>query len=478
MSSHNGRLTIVEGPSADQAYTLSQEEHILGRDDRSDIVLNAPSVSRRHARIVRRGGKFYIEDLGSSNGTFLNDQPIEKPVALSSGDEIALGRTIRLRFTQEAIAPQRTMLESAAPRIEPSKGAAQPQEETPPRFQVQIAGNPPQTYALERQRITIGRAEDNDIILPSRIVSRHHAYLEREGQGYRLVPLAEIANPVLFEGRPMSGPRRLRHEDKLRIGGLDPGSMVTMTYLAPAEARAVDKAQEVDFSEKTLLTVGRDSDNDIVLDNPTVSRFHAQLERVGQRFRVRDLRSSNGTFVNDRRIEGEVWLDADDVVRIGPHRFEMGQEALAQFDESGGLRVEAAGLQKWVRKDLNILQEISLVIQPREFIVVVGQSGGGKSTLVDAVAGYRPATHGTVHVNDVNVYENFDAIRNDIGYVPQRDIIHMELTIYQALDYAAQLRMPPDTSKEERHQRIMEVLEDLDLSHRKDTQISQLSGGQ
>ncbi|MFW6184914.1 MAG: ATP-binding cassette domain-containing protein, partial [Chloroflexota bacterium] len=199
---------------------------------------------------------------------------------------------------------------------------------------------------------------------------------------------------------------------------------------------------------------------------------------VGQRFRVRDLRSSNGTFVNDRRIEGEVWLDADDVVRIGPHRFEMGQEALAQFDESGGLRVEAAGLQKWVRKDLNILQEISLVIQPREFIVVVGQSGGGKSTLVDAVAGYRPATHGTVHVNDVNVYENFDAIRNDIGYVPQRDIIHMELTVFQALDYAAQLRMPPDTSKEERHRRIMEVLEDLDLTHRRDTQISQLSGGQ
>jgi ABC transport system ATP-binding/permease protein len=62
--------------------------------------------------------------------------------------------------------------------------------------------------------------------------------------------------------------------------------------------------------------------------------------------------------------------------------------------------------------------------------------------------------------------------------VPQKDIIHMELTIYQALDYAAQLRMPPDTSAEERHNRVMEVLADLDLTHRKDVQISGLSGGQ
>jgi ABC-type multidrug transport system ATPase subunit/predicted metal-binding membrane protein len=83
-----------------------------------------------------------------------------------------------------------------------------------------------------------------------------------------------------------------------------------------------------------------------------------------------------------------------------------------------------------------------------------------------------------VLVNDIDIYAHFDAIRNDIGFVPQKDIIHMELTVYQGLDYAAQLRMPPDTSPEERHHRVMEVLEDLDLAHRKDVQISGLSGGQ
>jgi ABC transport system ATP-binding/permease protein len=97
---------------------------------------------------------------------------------------------------------------------------------------------------------------------------------------------------------------------------------------------------------------------------------------------------------------------------------------------------------------------------------------------LDAIAGYRPATQGKVFVNGIDVYRNFDAVRTDIGYVPQKDIIHMELTVYQALNFASQLRMPKDTRKAERHKRIMEVLNDLDLTHRKDVQISGLSGGQ
>ena len=249
-----------------------------------------------------------------------------------------------------------------------------------------------------------------------------------------------------------------------------------MTYLAPSQAAT--KLSAVQFGDKEKLTFGRDPANDVVCDNPRVSRFHAQVTRVGRRYYVTDLRSANGTFVNDKRVEGNVWLNPQDTIRIGPYRLVMGEDQFTRYDETEGLRVDAYHLNKWVRKDLNLLQDISLVFQPREFIVVVGQSGGGKSTLVDAIAGYRPATHGQVFVNGIDVYQNFDAIRNEIGYVPQKDIIHMELTVYQALNFAAQLRMPNDTTKEERHKRIMEVLNDLDLTHRKDVQISGLSGGQ
>jgi ABC-type multidrug transport system ATPase subunit len=146
--------------------------------------------------------------------------------------------------------------------------------------------------------------------------------------------------------------------------------------------------------------------------------------------------------------------------------------------ESKGSQVEAIQLNKWVRRKLNILQDVSLVFKPREFIVVVGQSGGGKTTLVDAIAGYRPATHGRVYVDDLDVYRNVASMRGKIGYVPQRDIIHMELTVYQALDFSARLRLPPHTSKAERKERIAEVLAELDLENHKKMRISELSGGQ
>ncbi|MEJ2150130.1 MAG: FHA domain-containing protein, partial [Chloroflexota bacterium] len=529
-SSIYSKLTISGGAT----FELVRADVTIGRDPSVDFVVSSPGVSRRHARIMRDGDDYFIEDLGSSNGTFLNGQPVTGPVSLQSGDEIRLGHTVVMRFdlptqsdipTREAQSagpePDRTMLEGQeeepyhtmqlsdddgltmaageppAPPARPQPAQSAPPRDAmqtmlgdaemypperrdyaPPELTVAVAGVNPQTYTLSGDVITIGRSDDNNIVIGSRIVSRHHARLERAGGGYQLVVLPEASNPVLYKGRPIEGALQLSHEDKLRIGGLDPGMMVTMTYTSPAEATAEEGAIDVTFGEQTLLTIGRDASNDIVLDSPTVSRYHAQLERVGQRYRVNDLRSSNGTFVNDVLIEGETWLKPEDTIRIGSYRFVMGHDQLAQYDETGGLKVEAHGLNKWVRKDLNILQDISVTFQPREFVVVVGQSGGGKSTLVDAIAGYRPATHGQVFVNGIDVYRNFDAIRNDIGYVPQKDIIHMELTVFQALDYAAQLRMPPDTTKDERHKRVMEVLDDLDLAHRKDVQISGLSGGQ
>jgi ABC-type multidrug transport system ATPase subunit/pSer/pThr/pTyr-binding forkhead associated (FHA) protein len=475
-----------EGKSPPQEYELTRPEIIIGRDPNVDLTIPSPAVSRRHAKLTRQGEGYSIEDLGSSNGTFINGERLVNQHLLKSGDQVRFGQAITL--TYEAPAPvsvQQTMASSAPAK--PDNVAQTMLEENvkfedieaagPPKLLVSVAGGDSQTHTLTKSVYTIGRGEGNDIVIPSQIVSGQHARLERVNGGFQLEVLPQAKNPVLFEGRPMDGSRVLHHGDILRIGSLDPGMMVTITYQAPSEA-ASEPARDIVFGEKTLIQIGRETDNDVVLASPTVSRYHAQVERIGQRFRIRDLRSSNGTFVNDERVEKETWLKPMDTIRIGQYRFVMGTNQMAQFDESSGLQVEAVHLNKWVRKDLNILQNISVVFKPREFIVVVGQSGGGKSTLLDAIAGYRPATHGNVLVNDTDIYNHFDAIRNDIGYVPQKDIIHMELTVYQALDYAAQLRMPSDTTPEERHKRVIEVLEDLDLAHRKDVQISGLSGGQ
>lgn len=485
------KLTLVNTQSSapPKEFELIKSEHVIGRDEGVDIVIPTPAVSRRHARLMLEGDSYAIEDLGSSNGTFINGDRLIGRRTLNHGDQIRLGQAITLNYSSPvAEEPGKTAVRPATPvpsmpshvmQTTIGEEVSLPAASGPRQLIVTIAGENPKSYSLTRTTYSIGRLDANDIVIPSPIVSGKHARLEQaSGGGYKLTVLPEARNPVLFEGRPLEASRVLRHGDLLRIGSQDPGVMVTLTYEAPAEA-AAQVERDIVFGEKTLIQIGRDPANDVVLPSPNISRFHAQIQKVGQRYRVEDLRSSNGVFVNDNKVDGSLWLKPNDTVRIGQYRFVVGKDQLAQFDDSNGLRVDVVGLNKWVRKDLNILQNISVAFKPREFIVVVGQSGGGKSTFVDAVAGYRPATPPSkVYVNDTDIYTHFDSIRNEIGFVPQKDIIHMELTVYQALDYAAQLRMPGDTSPAERHGRVMEVLADLDLTHRKDVQISGLSGGQ
>ena len=504
------KLVQEAGPSSGEEFILDKPEVVIGRDPSADWTIAFTAVSRNHAKVYESDGGYKIEDMGSSNGTFVNGEKISSATELKPGDKIMLGKAVELSYLapqEEAAAEEAPPADSVdATRLEmPAVPEAEvnatverkvevPNEnaqtvigevlpemvaapDAPAELAVTVAGATPESYSLTKNTITIGRADDNDVVINSPIVSRNHARLELADGGYQITVLPEASNPVFVGGTEVKGTARLRHTDKLRIGGQDPGRLVSMTYLSPSEA-AVGESIEITFGEDNLVSIGRDATNEVSLPTPQVSRYHAQIEKVGQRYRLKDLNSSNGTFVNDQRVDGEKWLTQDDVVRIGPYRFEMGANSLAQFDESGDIHVDVYGLNKWVLPELNILQDISLAINPREFVVVVGQSGGGKSTLVDSIAGYRPATHGQVLVNNINVYENFDAIRNIIGFVPQKDIIHMELTVFDVLDYTAQLRMPPDTSKEERHQRVMEVMEELDISHRKDNKVSELSGGQ
>lgn len=91
---------------------------------------------------------------------------------------------------------------------------------------------------------------------------------------------------------------------------------------------------------------------------------------------------------------------------------------------------------------------------------------------MDALNGQRRA-RGKVFVNGCDLYKNFNAFKNKIGYVPQDDIVHSELTVGEALNYAAHLRLP-SASPSKRQQRIQEVLEQLQLTGRKNVSIGRL----
>ena len=144
----------------------------------------------------------------------------------------------------------------------------------------------------------------------------------------------------------------------------------------------------------------------------------------------------------------------------------------------GGVEVVVRDLRKTVRGGRCVLHDVSFVVRPGELVGIVGGSGAGKTTLLEAMAGVRPADSGTVLFDGADLSANLDAFRGVLGYVPQDDIVHAELPLRRMLDYAAQLRLPSSTRRDELEAAVTRVLDALDLREREGVRVGALSGGQ
>ncbi len=226
-----------------------------------------------------------------------------------------------------------------------------------------------------------------------------------------------------------------------------------------------------------VVTIGRNVLNDVVLDDPRVSRHHALLRRVDGAFRIEDLGSTNGIYVNGERVERAVLREGDQL-QIGGQVLRFDPSELTHYARGRGAQVDGVGLSRVVAKGLTILTNVSVSVYPGELVAIVGGSGAGKTTLLNALSGVGPPTAGRVLYDGDDYYQHFQAYRQVLGYVPQDDIVHPELSVYRTLYYAARLRLPTDTSRAEIEERIGRVLEQLELAGRRDTEVRQLSGGQ
>ena len=223
--------------------------------------------------------------------------------------------------------------------------------------------------------------------------------------------------------------------------------------------------------------VGRWQDNDLVLDAPGVSRHHAMFAWNGdEQPMISDLGSTNGTFINGELLKKPGVVTAQDLLSIGGFVLRVRGRDVQWYDLNAS-RICAANLSKEIAGK-TILKDISLVINQREFVGLIGPSGCGKSTLMDALNGLRPATEGSVYINELDLYENFETLRRAIGRVPQRDILIDSLTVERTLQYAAKLRLPENTTPEQRQQTVDEVIATIDLEAQRHTTFAQLSGGQ
>jgi len=475
-----GRLSF-EGQDAVEERQLTQAVTSLGRAPENDVCLDHATVSRFHARILSDAQGSSIIDLGSGNGTRVDGTELEVKVEqrLVDGFLIQIG-PFSIRYHRESVAP--TVVAVAPPGVlaEPVGKPGQTCIMAPPTPARLVVTTPHGVgeYSLTAGSMTLGRDPGSDITVDSDAVSRHHARLDRRDSGWDITDLGST-NGLRFQGKPVQN-MPLTDGDVVYIG-----RSVALEFRDPDAARAAaapggpaeQRAATFDLPSKGALVLGRSENADVTIFHPQVSRAHAQIVRRGSDLFLEDLGSGAGTYLNGQMVK-EHLLGEGDVVRIGSSRMVLEQGRLRVVNEEGNLRIDAFHLSRVVGKGLRILQDVSLSIYPQEFVAVVGASGSGKSTLLNALCGFRPANMGTVLLNGTDLYRNFSAYRNDLGYVPQDDIIHRELPVLRALDYAAQLRMPADTSVHERRQRVQEVLEDLDLRMCADRAVRQLSGGQ
>ena len=332
-----------------------------------------------------------------------------------------------------------------------------------------------QEYPLTAPSITLGRAPDNQIVVAHQFVSGHHARLDHTGAGYSITDLRS-RNGLYINGVRVTS-QVLRHSDVIRIGDAL-GNSVSLTYL-DSSAPPVAQHIQLNLTQPTIL-IGRDPHANLPLNAPVVSWHHARIDFDGARHTLTDLGSMNGTFVNGARVTRH-HLQMNDVVQIGPFQLGYRQSGLTNYNVVGNVRLDAIQLHRTVPVGGGtkiLLNQISLSIYPKEFVALVGGSGAGKSTLMNALSGFQRAPQGRVLINGTNYYQQFEAYRAMLGYVPQDDIIHKGLPVRSALRYAAELRLSPDLSHAEVERAIQDALDKVEIAQQRDQIVSSLSGGQ
>lgn len=205
------------------------------------------------------------------------------------------------------------------------------------------------------------------------------------------------------------------------------------------------------------IRIGRSADNDIVTDpnDRTVGRWHAELVRENGAWFIIDLRSKNGVYVNDVRIRDKHRLSASDNIFICLHQFNL-EEGYRDLRQE--VAIEANGVEKKYANGYVGLKKLDLKVAYSKFIAVMGPSGCGKSTLLKVLNGDNPASDGQVLIHGLDLVKHYNLVKKKIGYVPQDDIIHRDLTVEQTMRFAAKLRLPKDLDDEEIEKKVFSVL--------------------
>jgi ABC-type multidrug transport system ATPase subunit len=242
-----------------------------------------------------------------------------------------------------------------------------------------------------------------------------------------------------------------------------------------------------DFAFKLELpryVIGRSNAAGIQLPDPTVAVKHAEVVRQPDgSWRIVDLGSGRPTLLNGNPISSAP-LRPGDSLRLGPYTLSLdkAQTTLTAFGTRSFSALSVRNLKRKIGK-VSLLDAVSFTVFSGEVIAVVGPSGGGKTTLLSAIAGIAPADTGDVLLDGQDFHQLLANDRSIVGIVPQDDVVHPELTVEESLFYSGRLRFPKDVGTEAIQAEVDRVLEELSIAHIRSSRIGDalrrgISGGQ
>ena len=463
----------------------------IGSAPDNDVVLVGPGVAPRHAQIVRRDGQLFFMDLGGgATPSTANAAPIapRQPVAFDFRTVFAVGG-VAVPLAHPAIC---TMIMSPGDLAVPSGHVVVGRDAARASLVIAHAAVSGQhaTVMLDRMMVVDHGSTSGTWIAGRQVPANQPTPLDPNG----IVAFGPVPVPVRVLAQaasPSATPGGAQHPPRAQPAAPEGGTRKHRTIIGELK---------LDELESSVVTIGRTPDNQIVVNHPQVSSKHAQITKAGEQLLLEDRGSANGTFVRGQRLTPgqRVPVTNGEKVFIGPmpllihfadSRINVVVEDQANWAGKPLYEIEAWDLFLEVpdRDDTAqmkvLLDHVSFKALPGDMIALMGPSGACKTTLLLALNGYLPPTSGQVRINGEDLYTIYDALRGSIGYVPQDDIVHPELTVFEAVKYSARFRLPPDYSDEEIDRRVDETLRDLGLEGLKNLQIGKpekkvLSGGQ
>ena len=328
--------------------------------------------------------------------------------------------------------------------------------------------------------LMIGSDSSCDIRISNNRVSRNHCQvIFSKENGLKIVDL-NSSNGTYLNGFKLKAGNTysLNLKDQVQLAGVS-GIIISVGSENTQSKGLEDQKNILElFNNTEMIVVGRDSSCDLRINDTRISRRHASIKKItNDKFLLKDLDSLNGIYVNGSKVNGSRTISKKDNIFLGKYLLKIDGRAKDLSDE---LAISAIGIEKVYpnqKKGKKALHKMDISVPSRSLLAIMGPSGCGKSTLLKSLNGESPPTKGKVLIFNQDLISNYEYLKTQIGYVPQDDIVHKQLTVEQSLYFAAKLRIA-NINNDDINIKIDQILSELNISHIKKNLISDISGGQ